>query len=120
MNQSGGLFSSRGEAGLARASDPGTSHIAAAMVATNRTPSQSVVWDIMRDGLGRTDEMIAADAATMGCNLSPTRLRHGRNELVAQGKLAVTTARWKTRRLRPSRVYIRADLVVKFNGRNSK
>ena len=120
MNQADGLFMNRGEAGLARASDPGTSHIAAAMVATNRTPSQSVVWDIMQDGLGRTDEMIAADAATMGCNLSPTRLRHGRKELVAQGKLALTNARWKTQRLRPSRVYIKSDLVIMFNERHLK
>jgi hypothetical protein len=100
--------------GLARRTDPATSKLAAAMVGSNKTPSRTAVWDIMCDGLARTDEMIEAEAEERRCPLSPTRLRHGRRELIESGALVTSPIRWATRRGRMSRVYVRADRLDKF------
>lgn len=98
--------------GYARTSDPITSKIAAAMAQENKTPSQKAVWDVMIDGVSRTDEMIEAEAMRHGCMLSGTRLRHGRRELVQSGVLSLTKLTWKTKRGSPATVFVRADKAI--------
>ncbi len=95
--------------GYARTSDPPTSVIAAALAADKATPSRKAVWDVMVDGVARTDEMIEAEACRRGCALSGTRLRHGRRELVQAGVLRLTKQTWKTKRGSPARVFVRGD-----------
>lgn len=73
--------------GLARRTDPETSHLAAASVSTSIRESQRIVFSLFKAYGDMTDEKLLKVSYAGGNLLSPSGLRTRRSELVRLGLL---------------------------------
>lgn len=94
---------------VVRTRDPWSSQQAAARALGDVERSSGWVWEIMQDGIPRTDEEIVETCAAKGYHASPQRIRYGRLQLASAGLLVETAAVRRTERGCRCREWVRRE-----------